>query len=91
MHLSLLHALNIALKTKDIIIYGNVSTAELYVHLPSHCWSVQPFTWSGFSRRAFPIFSTVFLEIAAANSSDQRPVFQLFFGPKTLNNGSARE
>ena len=49
----------------------NVSAAELLRSsaIPLLV-QVQPFTGTDFSRRAFPIFSTVCLELAAANSYD---------------------
>ena len=53
--------------------WRNVSAAQLYVHLPSRCWSNRsPGQSFRLFQACFSIFSTVCLELAATNSSHQR-------------------
>jgi len=47
-----------------------VSAAELNVHLPSRCWSNRS-PKDRLHQACFPVFSTVYLELAAANSPEQ--------------------
>ena len=57
-------------KRLDVMAFRNVSAAELYVHLPSRCWS--NVHQNRLFQACFPIFSTVCLELAATNSSERR-------------------
>ena len=59
------------LRFSNTIESQNVSAAELYVHLPSCCWSNRT-ARTDFSRRAFPVFSIVCLKLDETGSSDQR-------------------